>query len=206
MLPVLAFVLHATLITAYPSGAPNRACPGLLPLHRGTAPQTISAPYRIGVSSLQYSPNTPITVTIQSNDQSVPFMAFLLQARVKGDNSTSVGQFSQPPVSTKLLSCFSPGDSITHSSAQPRVMLQMTWMPPARNVGQIEILGTVVQSRQIYFGVLSSGALSFSGSQPPPPGTSAGPGVGGTAVSQYTTAVTGLLSAALMTSCALLMR
>ncbi|XP_046331362.2 putative ferric-chelate reductase 1 homolog isoform X1 [Haliotis rufescens] len=214
MLPLLACVLHATLIAAYPSGAPNRACPGLLPFHRGTAPQVTNAPYRIGVSSLQYTPNMPITVTIHADDQSLPFMAFLLQARVKGNNSTSVGQFSQPPVSTKLLTCFSSGDSITHSSAQPRVMLQMTWMPPTRDMGQIEILGTVAQSKQIYFGVLSSGALSFSGSSSPPAGTSApnpegtaeGAGMGGAATSPYTTVVTTLLSAALMTSCTLLMR
>ena len=50
---MILLAVTVTAVVGYSTGAPDRACAGVTPLHSGQTPQTISVPFIVNISSLE---------------------------------------------------------------------------------------------------------------------------------------------------------
>ena len=63
------------------------------------------------------------------------FMAFMLQAR--SEFGEPAGHFSEAPVASKPMTCYSTDDTLTHTAAFIRPSMEVLWHPPSKNMGRI---------------------------------------------------------------------
>ena len=76
-----------------------------------------------------------LAVTVTSGD---PFLAFMLQGRTS--ENVPVGSFSVPPPVSKFLTCYGDNDTLSHAAAFGRTVMEVTWHPPAEDVGDVYIV------------------------------------------------------------------
>lgn len=141
--------LHVILqVKGFSKGAPGGTCDTMMPTH-GVPGQKTSAPYNISVSSKTYSPNQKINVTIEVKS-TYYIKGFLMVARKKGDTE-SFGRFI-PTDETHGLQCSNKIDSgITHSTNTKRYSMHFIWEAPATNVGELQIMATIIKSKVTFW-------------------------------------------------------
>ncbi|XP_070553458.1 putative defense protein 3 [Ptychodera flava] len=176
---LLILTWHIYQVAGYGSGAPNTACTSMRPGHTGVSPQSSSTnPFTVTASSTTYSPGQTITVTITGSS----FRGMLLQARQPGQ-TTPIGVFSNRPSNTKLKTCSSNSDSVTHSNTNQKSSgSTFTWTAPQTGVGNIEFVATLARSFSEYWMDVKSAELtepseSTTSSSQPESGTDRGTNV-----------------------------
>lgn len=170
MLPVF-FVVYFGLILqvhCYSIGAPESTCDDMLPNH-GVVANNTPVPYVIKLSSNSYSPNQNISVTIEIKRDTV-FEGFMMAARRKGELE-NFGRF-YPVSGTHTLKCSNKNNStISHSNNSKRKNLTVIWEAPAINVGDLQMIATIVRTKLIFWMNVASGVLrpSFPSNTTAPP-------------------------------------
>ncbi|XP_070553457.1 putative defense protein 3 isoform X2 [Ptychodera flava] len=163
LLGILIFSLLQVSVTGYGSGAPDSACTTMTPGHvngqTGVAlsPQDGSSNiYTLSASSDSYTPGGTVSVTISGS----PFSGLLLQARRPGQ-TTPIGSFSSVPGNTKLKTCSSTDDSVTHSNTNTKPAgTAFIWNAPSNGVGDIEFVATVAKNHDLYWVNIKSSVLT----------------------------------------------
>ncbi|KAI8793593.1 defense protein l(2)34Fc, partial [Biomphalaria glabrata] len=135
---VMCLVLASVQRTsAFPTGSPVSACSDLMPVHIDGELQKGASPYMIILNDTVYG-SAAIRVSITAvGPATKEFMAFMLQAR--NEAGSPQGNFGDVPVASKAMTCYKDGDTLTHTAAFIRQSMEVTWFPPANNVGKITI-------------------------------------------------------------------
>ncbi|XP_074653221.1 putative defense protein 3 isoform X2 [Tubulanus polymorphus] len=166
---LIALILAAVFVShgsCYSSGAPLKVCGSMQPGHGGALRQTSASPYTITVTfqnrtaATTYDKNKLLTVTIFGNG----YKGLLLQAREVG-TTTPVGRFDATslPVDTKLITCTSTDDSLTHSNSNSKSNITVRWVASTQTPKKIKFVATVVQLKPTYWMDVSSPELIFTG-------------------------------------------
>ncbi|CAF2342622.1 unnamed protein product [Rotaria sp. Silwood2] len=135
VLVVLATILLAFQINAYPNGAPKKVCTGpMIPHHHHLEPQPPETSPITKFNTAWNSDNETISIQIESNQ---PMKGVFVQGRRINGNEP-LGTFVNIPAETHLVKC-QTGDGITHSSPQKWKQLQLTWKKPTSITNQEEI-------------------------------------------------------------------
>ncbi|XP_055874819.1 reelin domain-containing protein 1-like [Biomphalaria glabrata] len=159
MCGVLASVQRTS---AFPTGSPVSACSDLMPVHIDGELQKGASPYMIILNDTVYG-SAAIRVSITAvGPATKEFMAFMLQAR--NEAGSPQGNFGDVPVASKAMTCYKDGDTLTHTAAFIRQSMEVTWFPPANNVGKITITGSIALSKVKYWAV-ESAPVSGRGAQ-----------------------------------------
>ncbi|XP_027625747.1 reelin domain-containing protein 1 [Tupaia chinensis] len=147
----------ASCSSAFSHGASTVACEDMQPRHILAQPQDPGTHHiTIHTSRSSYSPGEEVPVTVRSSRD---FMGFLLQAWSVSHHRTA-GTFVLIPPRSKLMTCFEEADAVTHSDKSRRRSLAFVWKAPARPVGGIRFLVSVVQSYFIYWARIESSVVS----------------------------------------------
>ncbi|OTF78493.1 Reeler domain containing protein [Euroglyphus maynei] len=107
---ILSIMIIIELCQSWPSGAPEKTCPTLLPRHGGQpAKESNESPYMIEQSNSQYRPGDQIKVVLKS-PTNIPFKGLIIQA-LDPETGKTIGNFSQG-IGLKLIDSCS---AVTHS-------------------------------------------------------------------------------------------
>lgn len=129
---VVALLLFLSTANALPQGAPTSACKTMTPFHSGGSILKQEGPSSYFVTARRI--NEDVLVTIKSNIE-VPIQGFMLQARIR--DGELAGVFEPTNSETHTIDCEQPGDTITHSSPQPKPIVQVRWKPPLGYLGPV---------------------------------------------------------------------
>nr|XP_009860739.1 putative defense protein 3 [Ciona intestinalis] len=157
---LLLFVGHFLLVcqvNSNRSGAPGTSCVDMMPRHNNVSGSGIiegqpaaSSPYTIAVNTNTYSAGAAVQVVINDN-RNLGFKGILLQARNPG-GSVPLGTWTNLPANTKALTCTAESDSVTHSNTnQKQSGTMFSWIAPNKNVGQVQFLATVAETRKTFW-------------------------------------------------------
>lgn len=125
----LIFVLLSIsqLSYAHNNGADDSACQDMLPSHGPFTPSTAPPPFTVTTSVSSISPGTQLTVTVTRTHTATALLGFMIQARSAA--GAVLGQFL-PTAGMRLMGCTPIGSSATHSVADQRASITLTWVPP----------------------------------------------------------------------------
>ncbi|XP_063494298.1 reelin domain-containing protein 1 isoform X2 [Symphalangus syndactylus] len=147
----------ASCLSAFSHGASTVACEDMQPKHIQAQPQHQDTHHvTIHTHRSSYAPGDKIPVTVRSSRD---FMGFLLQAQRVSDHQVA-GTFILIPPHSKLMTCFQEADAVTHSDKSLKRNLSFVWKAPARPVGDIKFLLSVVQSYFVYWARIESSVVS----------------------------------------------
>ncbi|XP_015456173.2 reelin domain-containing protein 1 [Pteropus alecto] len=147
----------ASCSSAFSHGASSGACEDMQPKHIQAQPQNPRTHHiTIHTSRPFYSPGDTVSVTVRSSRD---FLGFLLQARRTSDGRTA-GSFVFAPLHSKPMTCSEEADTVTHSDKSRKRNLPFQWKAPARPVGDIRFLLSVVQSYFVYWARIESSIVS----------------------------------------------
>ncbi|KAH7643859.1 ferric-chelate reductase 1 [Dermatophagoides farinae] len=139
---------------AWPSGAPEKTCPTLLPRHGGTpAKEANESPYMMEQSNSQYRPGDQIKVVLKS-PTNIPFKGLIVQA-LDPETGKPIGNFSQG-IGLKLIDSCS---AVTHSDNRNKKAAILVWNAPRSGTagggggggGHVVFRGTVVRKYDTFF-------------------------------------------------------
>ncbi|XP_075920453.1 putative ferric-chelate reductase 1 isoform X1 [Petromyzon marinus] len=133
---------------AYAEGAPTQTCSSMTPGH-GAAVGSLA--YSIDVSGTTFTNTSSLTVTVKGTYQGV-----IMQARAPG-STTPVGTWATPPSNTKLMTCSSASDTMTHSSETVKINSIYTWTSPkCAAPASVEFVATVAQDKNAWIKIKST--------------------------------------------------
>ncbi|XP_061188528.1 ferric-chelate reductase 1-like [Saccostrea echinata] len=160
---VLSFLLVKTSV-GYPDGAPERACFFMIPRHthpqsnRPIFKQMGGSPYNITVSSVTYTPNKPLRVTISG----APFKGFLIVAGEEGSKDWPTGQWYTENDAARPMFCSGNNDAITHSNSRWKDSITLLWYGPTHSTADmIQFIATVVTNRTTYWTEIRSPRITM---------------------------------------------
>ncbi|XP_069593528.1 putative ferric-chelate reductase 1 [Ranitomeya imitator] len=159
---VVALVLLPLEVTAYANGSVTAACADMLPQH-GYSAQTSSAPYTLTASKTSYKAGDEITVTLKNTTQDYPIEGFLIQARQPNSN-TPLGSFQVTGSAIQTLNCTTTASAVSHTSDQPKSIVEVTWIAPNVTFSTIQFRATAVSNFSIFWTNLVGPSLTYSGS------------------------------------------
>ncbi|XP_061177011.1 putative ferric-chelate reductase 1 homolog [Saccostrea echinata] len=140
----------------YPSGAPESACDNMTPDH-GVSPQTTPTPYDITLSASKLAVDENLTISISPKDGRTTFKGFLIE--VYTDLASPVkftdGEFTVPE--NAHTQC---NGGATHSNANPKLLISLSWKPTASFTGKVKFRATIVQSYTIFWKDIESKSLN----------------------------------------------
>lgn len=138
--------LVITLIgtNSLPQGAPEKICRSMLPEHPGSLPQNSVSPFSIVPRRLQGK----VIVVVRSL-LGTPFQGFMIQGR--SPDGRIVGTFENMGEFAHTINCDNERDTTTHSSPNPKNVLEVQWTPPPGYDGPIIFNGTIAQDYGIYW-------------------------------------------------------
>ncbi|XP_044158096.1 putative ferric-chelate reductase 1 [Bufo gargarizans] len=142
----------------YPNGQVQGSCSSMVPRH-GVNAQTSAAPYTLSLSKSTYSAGQEITVTLRADNS--PFRGFMIQAH-RSNSLNPVGSFKVNG-NAQTLDCTSTASAVSHTSAEPKQSIQVTWVAPADSNSDLQLKASVVQSHPIYWTDVTSSKLTYSG-------------------------------------------
>lgn len=169
---LLLFWIGARTTQGYGSGAPEEACASLVPAHSADGgPRSTPAPFAVTPLRAGVAPGAAVAVRIESIRTGTTFKGFLLQAvDADGDDSTPLGHFVDHPEEAQPLSCRSDAeDSATHSSADEKSTLTLTWVAPADFEGRVRFRSSFVQDYATYWVRVGAAEPLHVRAEPPPP-------------------------------------
>ncbi|XP_060635598.2 reelin domain-containing protein 1 [Anolis sagrei] len=137
-------------------GASLSACTDMRPKHIRAHLQNPQNKYITIHTNMSFFPGDKVPVTVRSTRD---FMGFMLQAR-RVLNDQIAGTFVYIPPSSKLLTCFEEGDTVTHSDKSLKRNLSFVWKAPDQPIGDIRFFLSVVQSYFVYWARIESSTVS----------------------------------------------
>lgn len=146
------------LITAYSTGAPDRACSTLIPQHNADPQRYFPSPFIISANKLGSSHSSrEFNVSITAKAES--FKGFILQARDAHDPENLIvdGAFT-PNLFTKVIKCKSHlPNTLTHNSPSDKYYTSVIWKPSNNfKDGKLIFRGTVVLNAKTFWTVDSN--------------------------------------------------
>ncbi|KPM03647.1 Reeler domain containing protein 1 [Sarcoptes scabiei] len=134
-------------VRTWPSGAPEKTCPTLLPRHSGTpAKEANESPFMMEQSNSHYKPGDQIKVVLKS-PQNVPFRGLMVQA-IDPESGQTIGSFSPGRGLKTIDSC----SSVTHSDNRNKRAAILVWNAPTDGKeGHIIFRGTVVRKFDTFY-------------------------------------------------------
>ncbi|KAL8591600.1 hypothetical protein ACOMHN_030486 [Nucella lapillus] len=138
---------------AFSGGPPPSACLSLFPLH-GVEKQTGPSPYRMLMSSSTYLPDQTLTLTVVSTGgrQFMGYQVTAHRARSSGNHQQFVGTFTATEASSQTMDCLrTPRSMVTHKNASLKTSVIFDWTAPNMNLGDLQFLLTVVESRAVFW-------------------------------------------------------
>eukprot|EP00105_Crassostrea_gigas_P001211 XP_011413266.1 PREDICTED: putative defense protein 3 [Crassostrea gigas] len=159
------FILFLVKSTeGYPDGAPERACFFMIPRHthpqsgRPIFKQAGGTPYNITLSSLTYTPNRPLRVTISG----APFKGFLIVAGEEGSKDWPTGQWYTENDAARPMFCSGKNDAITHTNSRWKDSITLLWYGPTHSTADmIQFIATVVTNRTTYWTEIRSPRITM---------------------------------------------
>ncbi|XP_015791427.1 putative ferric-chelate reductase 1 homolog [Tetranychus urticae] len=144
--------LLVSSINSWPSGAPEKTCSTLRPVHGANVAKTLdSSPYTLTQSHQTYQPGEKVRVDLKAlTGQS--FKGLMIQAY---DPSTDkpIGRF----LPGRGLKTYDSCSSVTHTDRRGKRGAMLIWEAPKNVSGQVAFKGTVVKRfSEFYEGIKSS--------------------------------------------------
>ena len=144
--------LLVSSINSWPSGAPEKTCSTLRPVHGANVAKTLdSSPYTLTQSHQTYQPGEKVRVDLKAlTGQS--FKGLMIQAY---DPSTDkpIGKF----LPGRGLKTYDSCSSVTHTDRRGKRGAMLIWEAPKNVSGQVAFKGTVVKRfSEFYEGIKSS--------------------------------------------------
>lgn len=138
--------------TAYPSGAPTKACSSLTPRHSGIAVQRNRAPYT--VDAVKQGNKVRITISSPIGEE---FEGFILQARSSDDRNKMIdGEFTTTDV-TKTIDCDNHRkNTLTQTSASPKKEVTTEWTPRGTLNEEVVFRATVAKTFALFWTEIDS--------------------------------------------------
>ncbi|XP_027199552.1 putative defense protein 3 [Dermatophagoides pteronyssinus] len=153
ILSIIMIILESC--KSWPSGAPEKTCPTLLPRHGGQpAKEANESPYMLEQSNSQYRPGDQILVVLKS-PSNIPFKGLIVQA-LDPETGKTIGKFSQGTGLKVIDSC----SAVTHSDNRNKKAANLVWNAPLNTgsvnhqgglSGQVVFRGTVVRKYDTFF-------------------------------------------------------
>ncbi|KAF2879335.1 hypothetical protein ILUMI_26846 [Ignelater luminosus] len=154
---VVALLLFLSTVNALPQGAPTKVCQTMLPFHGGgIVRQQGPSPYSVTARRIN---EDEVLVTIKSSIE-IPIQGFMLQARIR--DGELAGVFEPTSSETHTIDCEQPGDTVTHSSPQPKSAVQVRWKPPLGYLGPVVFNATVAQDYSTFWVGVESEKMRIS--------------------------------------------
>lgn len=155
---VVLIAASVCLVDAHPDGAPAEACDTLTPNHNGHVGQTSEVPYVInltqfdvGNGSYVYSPGRIYALTLAAPTGQM-FEGFFVQSRLAADDTTRVGVFAVDDAdNSRLSSCVTDTDGITHTNDHHKTSATMQWTAPPVGTGTIQFAYATVHEFDIFW-------------------------------------------------------
>uniref|UniRef100_A0A674HQ18 Reeler domain containing 1 n=1 Tax=Taeniopygia guttata TaxID=59729 RepID=A0A674HQ18_TAEGU len=145
---------------AFSQGASLSACSDMMPRHLRVQLHSSNSNYvTVHTNMSFFFPGDKVPVTVRSTRD---FMGFMLQAR-KVSNNEIAGTFIFLPPSSKLLTCFEDGDTVTHSDKSLKRNLSFVWKAPDQPIGDIKFFISIVQSYFVYWAKIGSAVVAQGG-------------------------------------------
>jgi Notch-like protein len=152
-------LLLATVVAAYPSGAPEASCGNQLPSHgasltSGTGGYTLTFPFATSYTLSEPAPAaaTTIRVDVGGSVNGGVFQAIIMS--VFDATNTRVGQFTSVPSGFQRV-CSLKG--VTHSNGATKTPTSFTWVVPSSGVvSPIYFKATVMRDFTTYFKIEAS--------------------------------------------------
>ncbi|XP_043191077.1 putative defense protein 3 [Amphibalanus amphitrite] len=140
---LLAAVLCAVPLAAFPNGAPTEAClRGMVPNHRGARSGNIaSMPFRV----TRQTTGSGVRVTIEPLQANTYFRGFMVMAREPRGRSWAKDKGAWQPVSNVNL--LNECSSITHADRSEKARVSVTW----KGDPNVDLYATVVQSYDTFW-------------------------------------------------------
>jgi hypothetical protein len=163
----VVMAMCVAIATSFPTGAPESACPSLVPDSHGPSTATGPSPYTLTVSSATYSPNQVLTVTLGG----AAFKGFIIVGRVAG-STDPVGSFQVQNADSRTACTATPGSNgITHTNNTVKTTSSFQWQAPSSSVGAVTFYSTVVRGgapattpdKSDYFLGVNSASISPAG-------------------------------------------
>ncbi|XP_011403771.2 PREDICTED: putative ferric-chelate reductase 1 [Amphimedon queenslandica] len=162
----LLFLSCLTIVFSYSNGPPTSQCSGLTPTGHPTSSGGSNPGGFYIYSDLidcngAYNASQAYTIRLEGSQD---FKGFIIQARESG-TSNLIGTFSSLPSGTELMGCGGSA-TVSHSNANPKSSVTVTWTAPA-SAGTLDIRYTVVVSRSpqsIYYANVVAATFRPSGS------------------------------------------
>ncbi|NXN87313.1 RELD1 protein, partial [Bombycilla garrulus] len=147
-------------VAAFSQGASLSACSDMMPRHLRVQLHSSNSNYvTVHTNTSFYFPGDKVPVTVRSTRD---YMGFMLQAR-KVSNNEIAGTFIFLPPSSKLLTCFEDGDTVTHSDKSLKRNLSFVWKAPDQPIGDIKFFISIVQSYFVYWAKIESAVVAQGG-------------------------------------------
>lgn len=141
--------LWVTVSDAKPDGVPADACETMNPAH-SKAPQSYPCPYALYPDRYNVRPNENVVFTLKA-PPGRPIRGFMVQARV--DNQNVIGQFfANNSGDVKVIDCCEgKQNTASHTSSDPKRIVQMVWKAPADYIGPFTFFVTVAESHDKFW-------------------------------------------------------
>ncbi|KAG4071098.1 hypothetical protein HA402_013412 [Bradysia odoriphaga] len=145
---------------AFPDGADPQSCRNQVPVHPPHQAQTSPAPFTVTTSVPSVSPGQQISVFITRTNTATVLRGFMIEARSAA--GAILGQFL-PTAGMRLAACTPVGSTATHSNADQRVSITLTWVPPPTGfVGNVVFHATAVQDFATFWTGITSPPLAVN--------------------------------------------
>ncbi|CAG2171355.1 unnamed protein product [Oppiella nova] len=138
----------------YPGGAPS--CKTSMPSHDKIKAKTGKSPFTLVATAPKALANGDKTLTVTiTGSGGKSFKGFQVTARVP-NTSTTIGKFTAT-ADSKLLTCSSTSNAVTHKDNDEKTSVTLTWTAPKKFKGKVEFRATVVKEyKEFYTNVRSS--------------------------------------------------
>ncbi|KAG8182063.1 hypothetical protein JTE90_013993 [Oedothorax gibbosus] len=148
------------VVASYPSGAPEETCSMFTAGHTGHTASNKPHNFHLSVSPATVAPGTSVTVTLQGVGAD-KFKGFFIQGQDSRRNP--IGKFQGKSVA-KTIDCSGPGsaNSATHTSANDKTKVTLTWTAPSNFHGTVKFRAVVVQTYEKFWNNIYSNQLTVA--------------------------------------------
>ncbi|XP_076809216.1 putative defense protein 3 [Clavelina lepadiformis] len=162
---LVAFVSFTCVHTSLglPNGAPTGVCTTMTPRHVNSSTNEViqaqtATRYSVVTMASNYSAGDVVRVWIADN-QSTGYRGILLQAR-NLNGSSALGRWRTPPTNTKLITCSSTDDAVTHSNTELKTNTHRFDWEASENYGDLQFVATVAENHDVFWVQLKSSTVT----------------------------------------------
>ncbi|XP_054709752.1 putative defense protein 3 [Uloborus diversus] len=142
----LLLVLSSAICSCYPQGAPIDICDTISHSRNPGLTFAYEAPYALFQTSLSYKPGQVINVSIQRLTTHSTFEGFMVQA-VDKISGRYIGRFLDADGLHPMDEC----SAVTHKDNKPKTSIQLAWVAPLSQRGDVVFRGTILERKTKYY-------------------------------------------------------